>query len=344
MTTTAGRALTDAHRQAQARLRNRMLLGLRPLWPLLEWPGLDQSFPTWFRAVAPIVLDHRLDSVAVAATYLRGFREAEEVPGRLHVVPAPELELQTLEMVLRLSSVVAARTFARAGGLTGGLVDQVMPSRRITAAQAMKRAEVRAIGAAGRLVLAGGRETVTETALQDDEVVGVARATDGSPCAFCAMLATRGPVYKRRTVGGSDRAFVGTRSRIKVHDHCGCQPEEVFRRSAWTPPPVVAANQDLYKAALAFGGDAEERLRDFEALYRERATGRPSRRLQAKRDAASGQSKASTPSPVRDVDAGRSTEQLRQTLGSLERSLEKFDSPATRARVEHLRRKLAGRS
>lgn len=268
MTTAAGRALSNSHRQAQVRLRNRMLLGLRPLWPLLEWPALDRTFPVWFRAVAPIILDHRLDSAALAATYLRGFRQAEGVSGRLRVVSAAGVELQELEIVLRISSVVAARTFARSGGLTGGVADRVIPSRRITAAQAMKRAEVRALGAAGRVVLGGGRETVTETYLEDRRAVAVARVTDGGPCGFCAMLETRGPVYKRGTVGRSDPLFVGDRSRIKVHNHCGCQSEIVYGK--WTPSPRVSQNQAIYAEATR-GTSGRESIRAFERAYRARA-------------------------------------------------------------------------
>lgn len=48
--------------------------------------------------------------------------------------------------------------------------------------------------------------------------------------------------------------------------------------------------------------------------------------------------------PQTDVDASRSVEQMRETLAALEKSLKKFDSPGTRARVEDLRRKIAARS
>jgi hypothetical protein len=45
-----------------------------------------------------------------------------------------------------------------------------------------------------------------------------------------------------------------------------------------------------------------------------------------------------------DVDASRSLAELRTTLAALEKSLAKFDSPGTRARIEDLRRKIAARS
>ena len=45
-----------------------------------------------------------------------------------------------------------------------------------------------------------------------------------------------------------------------------------------------------------------------------------------------------------DRDAERPVEKLRTTLAALERSLEKFDSPATRARISELRKEIARRS
>lgn len=46
---------------------------------------------------------------------------------------------------------------------------------------------------------------------------------------------------------------------------------------------------------------------------------------------------------VTDIDATRTTSELRITLAQLEKSLEKFSSPGTRRRVEELRRKIADR-
>lgn len=76
-----------------------------------------------------------------------------------------------------------------------------------------------------------------------------------------------------------------------------------------------------------FGGDPRK-VQAYTPSQRRR--GRPAR----KRAAAE---------PARDIDAGRTVAQMRDTLASLERSLQRFDSPGTRARIAELRRRIAAR-
>ena len=92
------------------------------------------------------------------------------------------------------------------------------------------------------------------------------RVTDGNPCAFCAMLATRSDytsafaaqyvVGRGRTtkLGARGRRGLGVRPRgkrqlgEKFHDHCGCTVTEVL--SDWEPNAAERRQQDLYKAAV----------------------------------------------------------------------------------------------
>lgn len=103
-----------------------------------------------------------------------------------------------------------------------GPVNQKSKAKRgkpLKVAQAESLAE--ASGAASRHVLTGGRQSLL-TLLQDDpQVVAWIRVTDGDPCAFCALLASRGPVFKSKTTAG-----------FKAHDHCACTAEPVYSRQA----------------------------------------------------------------------------------------------------------------
>ena len=65
------------------------------------------------------------------------------------------------------------------------------------------------------------------------------RVTDGNPCAFCAMLAGRGPVYRSRETAGLGRRF---------HERCGCSVEEVV--GDWSPSAREAEFADLYNQAV----------------------------------------------------------------------------------------------
>lgn len=87
--------------------------------------------------------------------------------------------------------------------------------------------------AAQREVMAAGRETVQRTATR------WRRVTDGKPCGFCAMVASRGPVYR------SEATARGAGGRY--HDHCGCTVEPHYGSVAdWEPTPEEQRFIDAY--------------------------------------------------------------------------------------------------
>ncbi len=73
---------------------------------------------------------------------------------------------------------------------------------------AVDTADRSSAGAADREVLRAGRDLIDRASRQDRRVVGRARITDGNPCAFCAMLASRGAIYtSQSTVAGGGRRW-----------------------------------------------------------------------------------------------------------------------------------------
>ncbi|MFD1277455.1 hypothetical protein ACFQ51_52830 [Streptomyces kaempferi] len=91
-----------------------------------------------------------------------------------------------------------------------------------TPRQAMEAAAVRMVGSTQYLALEGGQQTMQRSIEEDRQATGWSRVTDGDPCAWCAMLASRGPVYKSAKTAGDPR-----RGGSTYHDHCACQ--------AWPP-------------------------------------------------------------------------------------------------------------
>jgi hypothetical protein len=81
-------------------------------------------------------------------------------------------------------------------------------------ASAMARDGLRGTGV--RLVMNGGRDTVTQAARNDPLARGWERIIEPGSCSFCAMLAGRGGVYKASTVD------------FRAHDHCHCVARSVF--------------------------------------------------------------------------------------------------------------------
>lgn len=144
------------------------------------------------------------------------FRSAEGAPAAPVVVGAP-LAASQIEVNLRSTTVVALKRAAANG------VDQDL---------AMQRAFVSSSGSSSRLSLSGGRGTIDLTSKTDPNAEGWARVTSGKTCAFCSLLAARGPVYKSDTVG------------FRTHDYCDCGAELVY--GGWDPQPHVRDLQDAY--------------------------------------------------------------------------------------------------
>ncbi|MBO1414468.1 hypothetical protein [Streptomyces sp. FH025] len=105
-------------------------------------------------------------------------------------------------------------------------------------------------GAGGMLVQDGGRDMI-HTALQDDPgAIGYYRATDSSPCYFCALMAARGAVYKSKRTAA-----------FGAHPHCHCQAVPIFSRRYQLP----SENEKFARMWREFGGGS---LADWRAYYR----------------------------------------------------------------------------
>lgn len=224
--------LTEAHRLAQRQVSLGLVRDLLAVWPLLDVDDLDGSFGEWVAAVLAVVSAGRATSVRVTSNYLTSFR-ALELPGVAPIrVPAPSP-----------LNRAAVRTSLR---VTGPATAKRSIARGVPADRAMEVARLRTVAASQRHALDGGRRVLVDAINADERALGHARKTSGSPCHFCALLASRGPVYK------SDET-----ADFKPHDGCSCQPEPVYRRDAGWP---VGAEQyrDLYEEAKRAARESDE--------------------------------------------------------------------------------------
>ncbi|MBF6328741.1 hypothetical protein [Nocardia transvalensis] len=84
-----------------------------------------------------------------------------------------------------------------------------------------------------------GRDAVIDTANGAGDEIGWARVLSGSEnCAFCAMLASRGPVYRSdksasRVVGRNGQPRGSRDLGEQFHDHCDCDVVLVRRGRDW---------------------------------------------------------------------------------------------------------------
>jgi len=200
--TAAGAALTEANRAAQLAARAGSLQGLLRLWSIVDVTDLSGTIETFARAAALLAGEGFDQSAAAAANYYGLFRRVEGV-GALAVPRASRPGVDFMAGQLR-------------GAALKGIIDGRKSGMDITRAKA--NGLVRVAGALTKLVLSGGRMTITGAVDRDPRALGWARVTSGDPCTFCRTLASRGPVYK------SEKS-----ADFEAHDHDACMPEAVFR-------------------------------------------------------------------------------------------------------------------
>lgn len=203
------------------------------VWPLLDPARLDSTFPGYARALLAVLDSRRGQSAAISAAYLRAFREAEGASGPFDVALAQAIAKEQAMTSLLVTGPVAVKIGVRAGK---------------SAEAATASALTQTLGTVARHVQNGGRETVYRSVMRDKAAHGVARVTDGSPCAFCAMLATRGAVYKSEMTAD-----------FQAHDKCGCHAEPVYSLDGWDYPggDTAASWRSLYDESTAgHSGDA----------------------------------------------------------------------------------------
>lgn len=215
------------------------------IWPLFDPLDLERSWPALRNALLMLISSHRTIAANMAAEYLRKFRELEGVVGDLAVI----LD-STPDLVAAAVSLSATGPATAQRGISTGL----------TAEAAAARALVTVSGAASRIILDGGRQTVLLTVEADHKALGWMRVTHGKTCAFCAMLASRGPVYKSRRTAGDARS-----RPARFHDHCDCTVEPVY--SADTRWPAASRRADELWASSTVGLGGQEARNAFRAAW-----------------------------------------------------------------------------
>lgn len=202
--TAEGALLTERHRIGQIAIRARALQDFTRIWPV--WRGDSQSFGQMVEVTVPLVRAYRQLSSSLAGSYFGAFRDVEDPGGNAGPRLAGPLDEDRL----------------RAGLIVTG---QAMTGRAILAGQspqaARQTALVRTSGSVTRQVLEGGRTTLVQSTGADRQAQGWTRVTAGETCAFCALLASRGPAFSEEGAG------------FEAHDHCACFAEPSYAGSEW---------------------------------------------------------------------------------------------------------------
>ena len=194
--------LAQALRSNQAFLRAGMVRDVVTAWRGLFRPQqAAESWPPLRLMLGSLVRDRAATSANLAATYYRQARTAAGLGDIDVTYPAP----LTDDLIGGTLDPTGLGAFLRAIG------------NGQTEARASDNAAVLLSGAASRLALQAGRDTILNTVHADGDAIGWARITGPRPCYWCAMLASRGISYKSRTTAS-----------FKAHDHCACMAAPAF--------------------------------------------------------------------------------------------------------------------
>lgn len=206
--TEAGRALTDRHYQGQLQLRALALRDYIKLWP--AWEGDTASFKRLAEATVVLVKGHQQTSSALGASYFDAFRLAEGVGGQARSFLADPMTAEAEEKLV--AALFETGQFSVQRALAQGRSPQ----------DAMRVALTNTSGTVTRHVLDGGRGSIMRSVAGDDQALGWGRVTSGSPCAFCALLASRGPIYHAEATAD-----------FEAHGHCSCTAEPGYEGADW---------------------------------------------------------------------------------------------------------------
>jgi hypothetical protein len=225
--TEAGRILTEQHHAAQIQIRARTLRDYLRLWPI--WLGDEESFNQMASATLVLVRAYHGLSATVAGSYFESFRVAEQVDGEAATRLAGPIDESKV-----LAGLISTGRDSVAAALEAGRSPE----------EARRAALTRTSGSVTRQVLTGGRKTILRSVAEDRQALGWGRVTDGNPCPFCALLASRGPVYKEQTVD------------FEAHDHCTCGAMPFYSGAEW--PGRAREFKALYDRSVREAREAGE--------------------------------------------------------------------------------------
>jgi hypothetical protein len=211
-------------RRVQALLAAQMARDVLRVWrDLMNPANVDATWPAVRAALMPIVRQARAQSATLARSAYQEARQAAGLPDDDFDPSGPlQLAIDRLEASLDVTGPVEFKKAVAAGK---------------SPQEVMDAAAVRLVGSTQYLALEGGRSVMNRSVEDDERATGWARVTDGDPCAWCAMLASRGPVYKTARTAGDPR-----QGGDRYHDHCACQAWPAFTLDE----PFIGIAERLY--------------------------------------------------------------------------------------------------
>jgi len=224
---------------------------LAQAWQLVDSHDLRGTLPRFKLAVLAIVRRYGQGSASLAAQAYRTERSAVGIIAPLTIRTAPLPPPEQVQVAIDWA--------------TKSLWGPQHPDTFTTV-------QTKVLGASEKMALDVGRHTVIDTVGLDQQARGWARIPKPGACSFCALMATRGAVYKEHTGAANVRgprnpdagvAFLGE-GQAKFHDHCRCVLVPVFG-------PYEASAQirewDALYSRVSKGKQGRDALNAFRVAY-----------------------------------------------------------------------------
>lgn len=204
---------SQTHWQAQLALVALIVADLQNTYQWLEVEH-PERVPKFTFAVSALVTKYGHISGTLAADYYEEARIDAGIVGPFHAIPAAVPIPDQVDASIRW-----------------GAKDLWGPEPDVTAVH------TKIEGAVDKMVLDTGRNTVADNVIRDEKAHGFARQGRADCCAFCAMLISRGAVYKTR----ESAEFRSSDGRA-YHDHCHCTVDPF-----WGPAHKPTAQEHLLR-------------------------------------------------------------------------------------------------
>jgi len=189
------------------------------------------------RILFPQVSQHRSASANLAKTFYDSMRALEVTDGSV----SPPLRIPQYKVDSLLSML--KRVYAPKLKDATAQVDPAM-----------------VIGETTKHVEDAARQSTISMIARDPLKVRYQRFDPGIPCAFCALLISRGAVYLTNETAG-----------FRAHAHCRCMPIPVFKgQRNWTGKAEATKYEKLYASATKGSGDS---LTAFRRAYADSVAG-----------------------------------------------------------------------
>ena len=227
--------LTRTHQKATRRVADGVVAQLTSMLRSADLSNIDEWFLANEGKIINLIRAGWQSNRNLAAIYLRDHAAASD--SYIQVRDAL-FELARVRTSMLVTGPVAFKRAISAGHPPA--VARRMMSEAIT-------------GSAFRHAINGSRDTVMESIRRSSTALGYRRVSDGNPCAFCAMLISRGGVYSKET------------AKFEAHDRDGCLPEPLYRKRP--EPESVLKLQKLWEDSTS-GLSGKAAIAAFRAAYR----------------------------------------------------------------------------